>query len=288
MSVRATRISERVTPRGSARTALLLIGGAAFAALLAPHLAPFGPTDQLDPINLANRAPYLSHLLGTDSYSRDVLSRLLHGAGVSLGIATATVIVSLTLGTLVGAVAALAGGAVDALLMRATDAALAFPRVLLVLLMASLLGATPAPLLALLLGATGWMGCARLVRGETRRLLAAPHIRGARTIGLRSGALWWRHLLPGLAPSLAAAATIAFAAAIPLEAGLSFLGLGVPAPAPSWGNIIADAEGQLLRRWWLVAFPTLCIVACAYAAHRAGEKLVERRGDASRERTDGR
>lgn len=269
------------------RDALLLLGGAALVAWVAPMLAPYAPTDQLDPVNLAVKAPSASHLLGTDSFSRDVLSRLLHGAGVSLGIATGAVALALTLGTFVGATAAIAGGVVDAVLMRLTDTALAFPRVLLVLLMASLLGATPAPLLAALLGATGWMGTARLVRLETGRLLATPHIRSARMIGLRAGALWWRHLLPGLVPSLATAATIAFAAAIPLESGMSFLGLGVPAPAPSWGNIIADAEGQLLGRWWLVLFPTLCIVLSAYAAHRVGERLVERRSASGGRRGDG-
>ena len=266
------------------RDALLLFAAAGLAAWLAPLAAPYGATDQLDPIGLANLAPGAAHLLGTDSFSRDVLSRLLHGARVSLGIATGAVALSLLLGTCVGAVAALAGGGVDALLMRATDVALAFPRVLLVLLMASLLGAMPAPTLALLLGATGWMGCARLVRLETRRLLSTAHVTAARTIGLRAPQLWWRHVLPGLAPSLVAAATVAFAAAIPLEAGLSFLGLGVRPPAPSWGNIIADAEGLLLRRWWLVVFPTLCIVGCAYAAQRAGARLVERRASVAERR----
>jgi peptide/nickel transport system permease protein len=272
--------------RSPFRNTLWLFTGAVLVAWLAPMVAPYGPTVQLDPIGLANRAPYAAHLLGTDSFSRDVLSRLLHGARVSLGIAAGAVALSLVLGTIVGAVAALAGGALDALLMRATDVALAFPRVLLVLLMASLLGDTPAPALAVLLGATGWMGSARLVRLETKRLLATAHVRAARTLGLRTAQLWWRHVLPGLLPSLAAAATIAFAAAIPLEAGLSFLGLGVRPPDPSWGNIIADAEGQLLRRWWLVLFPTVCIVACAHAAHRAGERLVERRGSVAERRAD--
>lgn len=274
--------------RTAARDALMLLVGAAIVAWLAPMLAPYGPTDQLDPIGLASRAPSAAHWLGTDSYSRDVLSRMLHGAGISLGIATGAVALALSLGTLIGAVAALTGGVVDAVLMRVTDTALAFPRVLLVLLIASLFGALPAPALAVVLGATGWMSSARLVRSETQRLLATPHLRAARMLGLQSGALWSRHLLPGLVPSLATAATIAFAAAIPLEAGLSYLGLGVPAPAPSWGNIIADAEGQLLGRWWLVAFPTLCIIACAYLAHRVGERLVDRRASGERRRGDDR
>ncbi len=275
---------DHAPPREAARRALLLLAGAMALALVAPMLAPHAPTDQLDPLLLATRPPSSAHLLGTDSFSRDVLSRLLHGAGVSLGIATTAVLLSLSLGTLVGATAALAGGVIDAALMRATDVALAFPRVLLVLLMASLLGPMPAPVLAVLLGATGWMLSARLVRLETRRLLVTAHVRGARALGLRPPVLWWRHILPALLPSLAAAATIAFAAAIPLEAGLSYLGLGVQPPAPSWGNIIADAQGQLLRRWWLVLFPTLCIVGCAYAAHRVGEALSTSVGREERRR----
>ncbi len=265
--------------RGSAvRQALWLFGGSVVVALVAPHLAPYAPTDQLDPVALASKAPSAAHLLGTDSYSRDVLSRLLHGASVSLGVASLAALLSLALGALVGGTAAIRGGFADAFLMRGTDAALAFPRVLAVLLVATLLGPTGPLALGLVLGGTGWMVAARLVRQETQRALASEAVRTARALGIPRGALWRHHILPSLVPTLAAAATITFAAAIPLEAGLSFLGLGVAAPAPSWGNIVADAEGRLLERWWLVLFPTLCVIACALAAHRVGERFAREAG----------
>ncbi len=263
-----------------ARLSVVVLAALALAALAAPLLAPYDPAAQLDPINRALQAPSAAHWFGTDSYSRDVLSRVLFGARASLGIAALAVAVALTLGVLVGAAAALLGGVMDAVLMRGTDAALAIPRILLLLLVVASTGPLPDVALAVLLGATGWMTTARLVRQETRRLLATEHIRAAIALGTPRRRLWRGHLLPGLLPTLAAAATIAFAAALPLEAALSFLGLGVTPPEASWGNIILDAEGRLVRAWWLVLFPTGCIVAATLAANALGEHLARRGGDA--------
>jgi peptide/nickel transport system permease protein len=257
-----------------------VLAALALLALAAPWLAPYDPAAQLDPIGRALQAPSGAHWFGTDSYSRDVLSRVLFGARASLGIATMAVGVALTLGVLVGAAAAILGGAVDVLLMRLTDAALAIPRILLLLLVVAGTGPLPAPALALLLGATGWMTAARLVRQETRRLLATEHIRAAIALGTPRRRLWRGHILPGLLPTLGAAATIAFAAALPLEAALSFLGLGVTPPDASWGNIILDAEGRLLRAWWLVVFPTACIVAATLAANALAERFARAGADA--------
>lgn len=262
--------------RPSAAVVMLLVVLA--VAVAGPWFAPFSPTEQLDPIAMASLPPSFTHPFGTDTFSRDVLSRVLYGARVSLGIATLAVAVALSLGTLMGATAALAGGRVDMVLMRLTDTALAFPRILLLLLLVASTGTLTAPSFALLIGATGWMSTARLVRQETRRLLATEHLRSARVLGVPWPRLVRRHLLPGLLPTLAAAGTIAFAAAVPLEAGLSFLGLGVQPPDPSWGNIITGAESRVLERWWMVLFPTLCIVATVLAANVVAERItLERR-----------
>ncbi|MEX2180904.1 MAG: ABC transporter permease [Gemmatimonadaceae bacterium] len=255
------------------RWPLLVLVALAAAAVAAPWLAPFDPNAQPDPIGLALQAPTWAHPFGTDPYSRDVLSRVLFGARASLGIALLAVVVALSVGSAVGAAAALAGRWVDAALMRLTDSVLAIPRLLLLLLVVAGAGPLSPPLLALILGATGWMTTARLVRQETRRLLATDHVQGARALGVPARRLWRRHVLPGLAPTLATAATIAFAAAIPLEAGLSFLGLGVRPPSPSWGNIILEAEGRILHAWWLVVFPTLGIVVAVLAANVLAERL---------------
>jgi peptide/nickel transport system permease protein len=255
-----------------ARLGLLLLAGVLAIAILAPLLAPHAPTEMFDTA-LKAQPPSLAHPLGTDPVARDVLSRILHGARVSLGIATLAVLVAISIGTLVGVVAALGGPVVDAILMRCTDAMLAVPRVLTLLLVVATTGPLPPAAFALLIGATGWMSTARLARNETLRLLATEHLRAARALGVPVARLVRRHLLPGLLPTLVAAGTVAFAAAIPLEAGLSFLGLGVQPPDPSWGNIITAAESGIVRHWWMVVFPTVAIVGTVLSAHLVAERI---------------
>lgn len=252
------------------------LGVLAALAIAGPWLAPYDPLAQPDPVGLALLPPSWAHPFGTDPISRDVLSRMLVGARLSLGIAALAVTVSVLLGTLVGAMAALSGRWADDLLMRATDAAMAVPRLLLLLAAVAALGQLTPSALALVLGATGWMTTARLVRHETHRLLTSDGIRGARALGVPSRRLVRLHLLPALLPTIGVAATVALAAAIPLEAGLSFLGLGVAPPHPSWGNIILEAEGRVIARWWLVLFPTLAIVATVLVTNVIAERFTER------------
>jgi ABC-type dipeptide/oligopeptide/nickel transport system permease subunit len=255
------------------RSALLLALTLAAIAVVGPKFAPYRPTEIFDLATMSAQPPSFAHPFGTDLLARDVLSRLLHGTRTSLVIAALAVAVALTLGTLVGVTAARAGGAVDAFLMRVTDAALAFPRLLLLLLVvASVDGLSPTAF-ALTIGATGWMNTARLARAETARLLATDHIRAARVLGVPWPRLLLRHLLPGLLPTLIAAGTIAFAAAIPLEAALSFLGVGVQPPDPSWGNIINEAESRVVRHWWMVLFPTVAIVSTVLVTTAVAERL---------------
>jgi peptide/nickel transport system permease protein len=256
------------------RRALIALGLIAAAAVIAPWLAPYAPNSVLADGGRAALPPSFAHPFGTDVLSRDVLSRLLDGARVSLGIAWLAVAVALGLGTIVGATAALAGSRIDTLLMRTTDSLLAFPRVLLLLLLVASIGPASPAVLALLIGVTGWMTTARLVHSETKRLLETEHLRAAHALGLPRARILRVHLLPGLAPTLVAAGTIALAAAIPLEAALSYLGLGVPLPQASWGNIITEAEGQLLRRWWMVLFPTLAIVGAVFALNVVAERIL--------------
>ena len=258
------------------RWPLLALAALVAAAVAAPWLAPFDPAAQPDPIALALQPPSWVHPFGTDPYSRDVLSRVLHGARASLGIALIAMAVALTFGSAVGAAAALSGRFVDAALMRLTDAALAVPRLLLLLLVVAGTGPIAPWTLAVVLGATGWMMTARLVRQETRRLLATEYVRGAEALGVPRGRLWRVHILPGLLPTLVVAATLSFAATVPLEAALSFLGLGVRPPEPSWGNIILETEGRLLRAWWLLVFPMLGIVGATLSANLIGESLARR------------
>jgi len=255
------------------RVPLAALGALALLALVGPWLAPYDPLATPDPLALASLPPSWAHPLGTDPSSRDVLSRMLVGARLSLGIAALAVIVSVVIGSAVGATAALGGRWIDASLMRATDATLAVPRLLLLLTAVAAFGRVSPLALALLLGATGWMTTARLVRSETRRLLASEGIRGARALGVPPMRLARVHLMPALLPTIGVAATVALASAVPLEAGLSFLGLGVTAPAPSWGNIILEAEGRVVARWWLVVFPTLAIVTTVLLTNLVAERV---------------
>ncbi len=257
-----------------ARVALAYLTLLSLAALGADWIAPYDFREQLTGVGA--QAPSTAHWLGTDPSMRDVWSRMLYGTRNTLGIALLAVAVALTLGTAIGATAALLGGTVDRVLSRLADAFLAIPRILLLLLVVASVESVGPYALALLLGATGWMGTSRLVRSETLALLATDHLRSARALGVPASRLLRRHLLPALFPTVATAGTIAFATVIPLEAGLAFLGIGLPIPEPSWGNIIGEAGGLWLSRWWLVLFPTLAITSTVIAANTLRESFQTR------------
>jgi peptide/nickel transport system permease protein len=194
------------------------------------------------------------HLLGTDGFGRDVLARLLAGARISLAVGTLAALVSTAVGVGAGAVAGYAGGAVDRAIVGVTDAALAIPRVPFLLLLVALVE-PGAWVTVLALGVTGWMTVARLVRGEVRALEARPFVEAARALGFPPYRVLFRHVLPNaLTPALVAAA-LGVGSAIMLEAGLSFLGLGVQPPTPSWGNMIASGRDALLIAPWVSLAP---------------------------------
>lgn len=250
---------------------LLVLGGVS----LAPFLAPYDPTALHDFVRDQFLAPSWHHPFGTDQAGRDVLSRVMYGGRVSLGVAALSVVVSVALGALWGAIAGYAGGLIDAALMRVADAVLAFPRILLLILMASLTREPSVAGIALLLGLTSWPGMCRVVRAEVRDLRAQDYVLAARALGVP----WWRtlrvHLLPGVVPQVIVTATLAFASVIPLEATLSFLGLGLHPPTPSWGNILLDGADQATAHWWLVLFPALAIVVTVLAVNAIGEYLQD-------------
>jgi peptide/nickel transport system permease protein len=255
------------------RIAIAILAGFVLVALLAPIIAPYDPALQLDVVRMKNLPPSGAHLLGTDSYSRDVLSRVVHGARTSLLVATLSVTLAVAIGTAVGAVAGFFGGRMDLTLMRAVDTILSIPRLLILLVLAAAIGQLEAPALALVLGLTGWPGIARLVRGQVREIAALDYVTAARALGVSRGGILLRHVLPGVMPQILVATTLAIASVIPFEAGLSFLGIGIPAPAPSWGNIILEGYEQRLVPWWLVVFPGFAIVLTVLAVNIVGERL---------------
>ncbi|MBX7117681.1 MAG: ABC transporter permease [Gemmatimonadaceae bacterium] len=262
--------------RHADRAALGVLAGLVLAALLAPWLAPHGPTDQLDIVGLASQPPSARFWLGTDAVSRDVLSRVLHGARVSLAVGAFGTLVALVLGAGIGLVAGWSGGRTDALLMGLVDTGLAVPRVLLVLAVVAVTGGLGTGGLVLLLGATGWFGIARLVRGQVRSLRTRAFVEAARTMGAPVPWIVRHHLLPHLATPLLVAATLGMGQMMLLEAGVSFLGVGVRPPAASWGNMIADGRATLATAPWVSLFPGLAIVGSVLALTVISEGMRRR------------
>ncbi|HEY9516258.1 MAG TPA: ABC transporter permease [Gemmatimonadaceae bacterium] len=257
----------------AAATAFWVIVALYVIAALAPWLAPYSPTDTPNIVALKNLPPSLSHLMGTDFASRDVLSRLLYGARVSLSIAFLAILLSSTVGTLYGAIAGYYGGRIDTCMMRLIDAALSVPRILLLITMLVLWGAVPIAALILILGFTGWFGVSRLVRAEVLTLKEQEMVLAARALGARDREIILRHILPNVLSPVVVAATLGIAHVIVIEAGLSYLGIGVRPPAASWGNMIQDGSSQMSTVWWVSLFPGLAIVLTVMAFNVVGDGL---------------
>jgi peptide/nickel transport system permease protein len=255
------------------RIALVVLGIIVLVGALAPMLAPYDPAAQPDIVALKSLPPSFAHPFGTDPYSRDVLSRVIYGARLSLTIGLLATLVSLTLGVFYGAVAGYAGGLVDGIMMRLLDALLAIPRLLLLL---GILVAWPqfsVGALILFLGLTGWFGLSRIVRGQVLALKHAEFVTAAQALGATRVRILIRHLLPNLISPIVVAATLGVAHVIVLEAGLSYLGIGVPQPLASWGNIILDGADQVATLWWMSLFPGLFMVLTVMTLNVLGESL---------------
>jgi peptide/nickel transport system permease protein len=282
-----------VSARAAVRDPRLVAGGSvlvvlALAALLAPWLAPFDPLSQVDVLRTRFLAPLtdgpdgVTRWLGTDQLGRDLLSRLLYGARVSLAVGLLAATLAAFLGTAIGAAAALLRGLPDRILMGVTDAALAFPRLVLLLALVALFEPGLA-LVVLVLGATGWMPVARLARAEVLAALSCSYAEAARAAGAGRLRLLVRHLLPNSLTPLIVATALGVGNAITLEAGLSFLGLGVPAPAPSWGNMIASGRDALVQAPWVATVPGLAVVAAVVACSLVGDGIRDWLDPVSRE-----
>jgi peptide/nickel transport system permease protein len=238
----------------------------------APLLAPYDPALQTDPALQQYRAPSLEHPLGTDRLGRDLYSRTLYGARVSLSVGVVAVAIASLIGLLLGAFSGYIGGWVDDVVMRVVDGLLAFPRLLLVLTLLALF-ANSVWLVMLLLGVTGWMSAARLVRTEVIRLKESDFVQAAIATGARRRRVVVQHLVPNAIGPLIVTATLRIGTIILLEAYLSFLGLGVQSPTPSWGAMVFDGRDVLLSAWWVSAFPGLAIVLAVVACNLVGDGL---------------
>ncbi|MEW6270289.1 MAG: ABC transporter permease [Thermodesulfobacteriota bacterium] len=249
---------------------MTLLAAVATAALLAPLLAPADPLH----IDLAHHLepPSLAHPLGTDRLGRDVLSRLLYGARLSLAVGAASVAGALAIGVALGTLAGYGGRALDELVMRVTDVLLAFPGILLAIALAAMLGPS-ARNVVVALSVMTWPAYARLTRAEVRAAAARESTRAAEALGARPARIALRHLLPSARPALVVQATFGVAGAIVAESSLSFLGLGPPPPAPSWGAMLAEGRSFLLVAPHLVVAPAVALGVTVLAIQMVGDAL---------------
>lgn len=220
-------------------------------------------------------APYRvdRHLLGTDALGRDLLTRIFYGSRISLTIGFAAMAVAVTLGTFFGVLAGFFGGGVDGLVMRLVDMLLAFPRLLLLLLIITIYHGAGIFVIVVVLGATGWMGVSRLVRAEVLRLRSLDFIVAAQAMGYSKVRIMLKHLVPNAMAPVIVAGTLMVGTTILVESALSFLGMGVPPEVPTWGNIVNDGSDALRDAWWIATLPGLAIVVTVVCFNLAGDAL---------------
>ena len=251
---------------------LIVLGLLFLSALLAPAIERYSPIE-LD-LMAMGRAPSVEHWLGTDTTGRDVWSRIVHAGRVSLSVGFVAVSISTLIGLLIGGIAGYAGGRTDMLLMRATDMVMAFPSLVMIITIAAVLGPSIYNTM-LTIGILSWPGTARLVRGQFLSFREQQFVLAARSIGVPPYQIVMRHLLPNVIGTITVAATFGMANAILQEASLSFLGLGVQAPTPSWGNMLQDAQshGILEGMPWLWIAPGLMIALAVLSINFVGDGL---------------
>ncbi len=239
-------------------------------SISAPFISPYDPTE-IDVYNVLS-PPSRAHLLGTDELGRDLLSRIIWGSRVSLKVGFVAVGIAIFIGVIIGSLAGFYGGKIDAVLMRFVDIMLAFPTFFLILAVIAILEPNIFTIMAVI-GITGWMDVARLVRAEFLSLKERDFIDAAKAVGVSNTRLIYRHILPNALSPVFVAATFGVAGAILIESGLSFLGLGVQPPEPSWGNILTSGKDNIEVAWWLSLFPGLAILVTVLSYNLVGEGL---------------
>jgi len=244
-------------------------------ALTAPWISPFDPLKQDLKIRL--KAPGFQsaegiHWFGTDHLGRDIASRIIYGSRVSLQISLMAVSIAATLGIIIGLMTGYFRGSLDSIFMRLADIQLAFPFILLIIAVVSVVGPSMENII-IVLGITGWVVFARIVRSEVLSLREREFITASKALGSGNGKIIFLHLLPNVAASCIVLATLEIARVIMVEAGLSFLGLGIPPPTPCWGGALADGRTYLFTSWWLATFPGISLMLTILGVNMMGDWL---------------
>jgi peptide/nickel transport system permease protein len=274
-------VRERFVRSPQAQVGFFFVASFYFVMFVRMYLAPYGPDEIVDAVNLALKPPLTEgHLLGTDKFGRDVLSRVIHGSSVSLIIGLMAVTLSATLGLVLGLLAGYFGSKIDWFIMRAVDVLLSLPRLVFLLVLMILFkdsetfsGANRIYLIVIFLGLMGWMGTARLVRGEVLQKRQQDFVQAGRALGFSDFRILFRHIAPNCLAPVIVSATLGIGGTILVDASLSFLGLGVPPPTPTWGADVSDGQDYLLTEWWLSVFPGLAIMIAVTSFNLLGDGL---------------
>jgi peptide/nickel transport system permease protein len=242
------------------------------ACFLAPLIAPY----EFDAIDLANirQAPSVAHPMGTDDLGRDLLTRILYGGRVSIMIGVFAALFATVIGTLFGALGGYYGGRIDNVLMRITDVAYSIPTLPLLIILSSYTQASGLTM-ALIIGILSWMATARVVRGEVLSIRQMLYVEAARSVGASNARIISRQVLPNALGPIVVSATLAVGYAIIIESSLSFLGLGVQPPTPTWGNLLMDAQSTMATKPWLTIFPGVAILLVVLAVNFIGDGLQD-------------
>ena len=266
------RIWRQLRKHKLAVASLVFLAVASLICLLAPLLTPY----EYDVIDLSQirQSPSRAHWLGTDDLGRDLWTRILYGGRISLLIGLIAAAVGTGVGTLVGAVAGFFGGRTDGFLMRVTDVAYAIPSLPLLIVLASFTDSAFA-IIAIIIGLLSWMTTARVVRSEVLTIREMPYVEAARSVGAGSGRIIWRHVLPNALGPIVVGGTLAVGNALIVESSLSYLGLGVQPPTPTWGNMLRDAQSTMSTEPWLTIFPGLAIFFVVLAVNFIGDGIQD-------------
>jgi peptide/nickel transport system permease protein len=275
-ATRGRKILRKLFENKSAIFGLIMVLGVIFCAIFSPLISPHDPILQdvekrlIPPMWQEGADP--NYFLGTDHLGRDIVSRLIYGARISIVVSVSAVALSAVLGTLIGLFSGFYGGKVDSFFMRIADVQLAFPFILLAIAIIAVLGPDLQNII-ITMGITGWVIYARVVRAEVLSLREKEFITSVKALGGSNGRIIFRHLFPNVVPPIIVIITLEMARMIIMEAALSFLGLGIQPPTPTWGGMLADGRVYLATSWWLATFPGLVIMLVVLGINLLGNWL---------------